>query len=113
MTLKWIPWTVASAALILTTTGCAKKEFPLPGHPGGQIYNGMTRSDVRCYRCHGDEGRGGGRAPALIQNGKTIERDLFLKTVLNGRKNMPPFGSVLKEEDVLQIIDWLEKVSQQ
>ncbi len=90
--------------------GCAKKEFPLPDHPGGQIYNGVKRGDVRCYRCHGDVGKGYS-APILVEPGKPIDREMFVKTVLNGRGRMPTFGSALTESDVLQIIDWLEKAS--
>lgn len=98
------------ATLLLFFIGCEKKEIPLADHPGAQIYHGIVRADVRCYRCHGDIGTGTSRAPALIAMGKTIERPLFIKTVLNGRNNMPPFSSVLSEAEIESIADWLEKV---
>ena len=91
--------------------GCAKKDFPLPDHPGGRLFNGAARGDIRCYRCHGDVGKGSSRAPTLVHPGQPIDKEMFVKTVLNGRGRMPSFGSALAESDVLQIIDWLEKAS--
>jgi mono/diheme cytochrome c family protein len=93
---------------LLLLLSCEKKQIPLGDHPGAQIFSGAVRADVRCYRCHGDTGQGTSRAPALITNGKTIPRDLFVKTVLNGRERMPPFSSVLSEKDIDEIIKWLE-----
>jgi len=101
---------VATFSLLLVG-GCRKKEIPLATHVGGQIFHGITRSDVRCYRCHGDRGEGGLSAPPLVSNGKTIDRDRFVQTVLNGRRRMPSFQSALTEEEILTIIDWLEQVS--
>ena len=89
--------------------GCEKKEIPLGNLPGAQIYHGITRSDVRCFRCHGPIGEGSS-APALVKDGKTIDPALFVKTVLDGRNRMPPFASVLSEVEIKSIIDWLEKV---
>ena len=90
---------------------CEKKPIPLEGHPGAQIFSGLVRSDVRCFRCHGDIGQGTSRAPALVKEGKTIPRDLFVKTVLDGRDQMPPFASVLSEKEIDEIIKWLEEAA--
>jgi len=97
---------------LLLLLSCESKPIPLgTTYPGAQIFNGIVRADVRCYRCHGDIGQGTSRAPALVTNGKTIPRDLFIKTVLNGRDRMPPFASVLSEKDIDDIIKWLEAVA--
>ncbi|MBI3358451.1 MAG: cytochrome c [Nitrospirae bacterium] len=105
-------WGIFSSALfLLLLLACEKKPIPLGDYPGAQIFNGIVRADVRCYRCHGDIGQGSSRAPALVTNGKTIPRDLFIKTVLNGRDRMPPFESVLSEKDISEIITWLEAVA--
>lgn len=101
---------VFGMAAFFLFAGCEKREFPLPDHPGGQLYNGVKRGDVRCYRCHGDVGAGY-RGPTLVHPGKPIDRQMFVKTVQDGRGNMPAFGSALSENDILQIIDWLEKAS--
>lgn len=95
---------------LLLLLSCEKKQIPLGNYPGAQIFHGIVRADVRCYRCHGDIGEGG-RAKALVTNGKTLPRDLFVKTVLNGRDRMPPFESVLSEKEIEEIIKWLEAVA--
>lgn len=104
-------------SFLLLTTGCEKgNNIPLPDHPGGQLYSGLKRLDITCYKCHGNVGQGplrGGslEGPALVHAGKTIPREIFIKTVIEGKERMPPYGTALKEEEILQIIDWLEKVS--
>ena len=96
--------------MLLLLLSCEKQPIPLGDHPGAQIFHGIVRADVRCYRCHGDVGQGA-RAPALVKNGKTIPHDLFVKTVLDGRDRMPPFASVLSEKEIDEIIKWLEAVA--
>jgi hypothetical protein len=95
---------------LVSGIGCEKKPIPLPDHPGGQIFHGIKRADVRCAKCHGDRGEGSARAPALVQSGKTLPPSLFVATVLEGRNRMPPFRSVLTEAEILEIVDWLSKV---
>jgi mono/diheme cytochrome c family protein len=95
---------------LLFLLSCEQKPIPLGNYPGARIFHGIVRADVRCYRCHGDIGQGA-RAPALVTNGKTLPRDLFVKTVLNGRDRMPPFESVLSEKEIEEIIKWLEAVA--
>jgi mono/diheme cytochrome c family protein len=94
---------------LLFLAACEPKKIPLGDQPGAKIFHGIVRSDVRCYRCHGDIGQGSSAMP-LVNNGKTIPRDQFVKTVLNGRNRMPPFASVLSESDIDEIIKWLEAV---
>jgi len=99
------------AILFLFQAGCAKGDFPMPTHPGGKIYNGVKRRDVRCFHCHGLRGKGTSQGPALLQSGKTIPPREFLSAVVHGRGEMPSFKSVLSEKDILLIADWLEKVA--
>ena len=94
--------------IFLFLVGCETKKIPLESHPGARLYHGKVRVDVRCYRCHGHAGEGSSRAPSLVKEGKTIPHALFLKTVMEGRNQMPSFASVLSETEVTSIIDWLE-----
>lgn len=103
--------TLLLALAFLFQAGCSKADFPMPTHPGGKIYNGIKRRDVRCFHCHGLRGEGTSQAPALLQSGKTLSPEEFLSAVVNGRGGMPAFKSVLSEKDILLIADWLEKVA--
>ncbi len=71
------------------------------------------RYDVKCHGCHGWLGEGGTDAPALVTSGKTIAPDKFVGAVTYGRGGMPAYGNVLREDDILLVIDWLEKISYQ
>ncbi len=109
--MKWTCFLrISIGLLVMVLSGCDGEKIPLADHPGAQIFHGVKRADVRCYRCHGATGQGGHRGPALIRAGETLPRDLFVQTVLDGRGNMPPFRSVLTEEEIVQIIDWLKKI---
>ncbi|MFQ5597934.1 MAG: c-type cytochrome [Nitrospiria bacterium] len=92
--------------------GCTTKETPLPDHLGGKIYQGRMRLDVKCHGCHGWLGEGGRNAPPLVQFGRTISHDKFVDAVIFGRGSMPAFESVLSKNEILEIIDWLEKIPQ-
>jgi hypothetical protein len=70
-------------------TACEPKKIPLGDQPGAKLFHGMP----------------------LVNNGKTLPRDLFVKTVLNSRNRMPPFASFLSESDIDEIIKWLEAAS--
>jgi len=94
----------------LAILGCKTKDSPLPDHPGRQIYHGIRRYDVKCHGCHGWLGEGSMHAPALMQPGVAISRRRFVSAVLHGRTNMPAYKNVINEEDILQIIDWIEKI---
>ncbi len=97
--------------IFLYQSGCVKGDFPMPTHPGGKIYNGVKRRDVRCFHCHGLRGGGTSLGPSLIQSGKTIPPRKFVSAVVHGRSGMPSFKSVLTEKEILLIADWLEKVA--
>lgn len=90
--------------------GCGPKDIPFPDHPGGQLYSGLKKGVIRCFKCHGAQGGGTMRGPALLESGKTIGAEKFTVTVLKGRGRMPRFEGVLREEEIGQIIDWLEKL---
>lgn len=112
-TIKFHP-TIKCLLLVIAflfQAGCVKGDFPMPTHPGGKIYNGVKRRDVRCFHCHGQRGEGTSQGPALVQSGKTIPPRDFVRAVNFGRGGMPSFKSVLAEKEILLIADWLEKVA--
>ncbi len=98
--------------VIFTIVGCKQKKSPLPDHLGGQIYQGKMRLDIKCHGCHGWVGEGSAQAPALVKLGKTIPYNRFYAAVVFGRfGGMPAYERILKEKEIRQIIDWLEKIS--
>jgi mono/diheme cytochrome c family protein len=51
-----------------------------------------------CLPCHGADGRGGHGGGAPLN--KVSDLALVMQTVKEGRKNMPPFGAALSEEQI-------------
>ncbi len=108
---KWIMLAVISAPLLFVLSGCKKKENPFPDHIGGKIFQGLKTINVKCAGCHGTLGEGGMRAPSLTKGVNNITTEQFVAIVRDGRGGMPAFGSMLKEEEIRQIVDWIKKLS--
>ncbi len=66
--------------------------------------------NVKCTGCHGTLGGGGMRGPSLTKAVKNMTPDQFVATVTDGRGDMPAFDGMLKEKEILQVVDWLQKL---
>lgn len=62
---------------------------------------------VGCERCHSITGVGGVRAPDLGNVGLKRSADRIRKQILNGGLRMPPFGKVLKKDEVNDLVEFL------
>jgi len=60
-----------------------------------------------CEHCHGVDGVGTDRGPALTTIGKRLHKDQIEHQIRNGGKQMPPFQDVLNDEQVRQLVDYL------
>lgn len=91
-------------------TACEKKVNPFPDHMGSKIFQGQQNAKVNCANCHGDLGGGGMKAPNVAKAVKNLTAEQFSGIVMNGKGSMPPFADTLKEEEILEILDWLNKL---
>src|SRR5579875_3316372 len=69
---------------------------------GAQIFK-----DKGCEHCHGVDGAGTERGPALRTVGKQMHRDQIAEQIRQGGKQMPPFGDVLSEDEMRKLVDYL------
>ena len=90
------------------TPGEAQRSFPGPHtfqQQGGEaIYKGV------CQDCHMPDGRGAvgaGMYPALARNPKLEVAGYPISVVLNGQKAMPDFGSMLSDEQVADVVNYV------
>jgi mono/diheme cytochrome c family protein len=60
-----------------------------------------------CERCHSITGVGGVRAPDLGNVGLKRGAGRIRKQIMNGGHGMPPFGKVLKKDEVDDLVDFL------
>jgi cytochrome c oxidase cbb3-type subunit III len=74
--------------------------------PGGAAARGAALYKQNCLPCHGEAGSGG-VGPKLARNPILAQADRFQTTVSQGRGAMPPWGSVLRPQEIADIHAWL------
>jgi mono/diheme cytochrome c family protein len=60
-----------------------------------------------CMRCHSITGVGGVRAPDLGDIGTKAKAGRIKRQILRGGLRMPPFGKVLKKDQVNDLVEFL------
>lgn len=60
-----------------------------------------------CEHCHGVNGIGGEKGPALSSVGRKLKPAAIAKQIHNGGDAMPPFGDVLAPDEIQHLVDWL------
>ncbi len=61
-----------------------------------------------CQYCHQIDGHGGLTGPDLSQIGRTWTRNQLEIQIVNGRQNMPAYGSILSEQELQTLVAFLE-----
>ncbi|MDH3229555.1 MAG: c-type cytochrome, methanol metabolism-related [Alphaproteobacteria bacterium] len=88
---------LAVAAVNATKVARAAAEEEKPyvvknGSVDWYTFSGFRRYHAECHVCHGPDGMGSTFAPALAESLKTVSYELFLETVVNGRKRAGASG---------------------
>lgn len=99
------------AAVSVALAGCAGLQVPREqlSDPGALLFNGYTRSEVTCYRCHGGDALGSSRGPSLARRvPKHTAQELF-EAVRQGDRRMPKFGpGKISDDELSQVVAWLQ-----
>jgi ubiquinol-cytochrome c reductase cytochrome b subunit len=61
-----------------------------------------------CLNCHQISGDGGKRGPDLSWVARRLTQDEMVIRIVNGGYNMPPYGNILKPEELSDIVSFLE-----
>ncbi len=122
-----MPVLFSAALLLLAAAAAAQEPWEAPEEaratvnpvPAGDaaVEAGRTLYAARCASCHGDEGKGDGRAtrfikpaPADISTVEARDRmtdgEMFYK-ITEGRKPMPGMKRTLSEEERWQVVHFL------
>jgi ubiquinol-cytochrome c reductase cytochrome b subunit len=70
---------------------------------GAQLFQ-----DKGCHTCHSLEGTGGKKGPDLTTVGGRLSRDELITRVLNGGPNMPAFGGNMTDQQLQQLVSFLQ-----
>jgi mono/diheme cytochrome c family protein len=86
------------AALFACTTPAFAQEKHAAAEAGAAIY------DDYCSRCHGEGLRNtSGGVTFDLRRLRPTEHERFVKSVLNGKKDMPPWRGVLRPDQVEEV----------
>ena len=79
--------------------------------PGVTVTSGEEIYSTLCAGCHMPKGEGavgGGMYPALAANEKLEYPDYAVFIILNGYKAMPSFAHMLSDEQVAEVVNYLQ-----
>jgi mono/diheme cytochrome c family protein len=76
--------------------------------PGGKLFNGYAKADVKCFSCHNGDGTGA-NGPNLAERVPKLSDDAILKAIDEGPSYMPSFKDKLTAEEKREIIAWLRQ----
>jgi ubiquinol-cytochrome c reductase cytochrome b subunit len=64
--------------------------------------------DKGCTTCHGVAGSGGRKGPDLTEVSDRLSREQLITRVLNGGNNMPAFGGNMSDQELQQLVAFLQ-----
>lgn len=97
-------WPVIAAVALLSACGVGR---PPEDAAGAEIYS------MLCTNCHGADLEGGIGPPLGPGSNSADQPDSFLETTIeHGRGRMPSFSSVLSDDQLGRLIDYIRQVQQ-
>ncbi|MHB8419960.1 MAG: c-type cytochrome [Myxococcales bacterium] len=102
--------TWCAGAFLGLLAGCAGVQLPrasLNDDPGALLFNGYTKPDVACFKCHNGDGSGSGRGPSLATRVPKLTDEKIVETMDKGPGIMPSFKDTLTAAEKRQIVLWL------
>jgi mono/diheme cytochrome c family protein len=76
--------------------------------PGGKLFNGYVKADVKCFSCHNGDGTGA-NGPNLGERVPKLSDEAILKAIDEGPSYMPSFKDKLTATEKRDIITWLRE----
>ncbi|HVB63240.1 MAG TPA: cytochrome b N-terminal domain-containing protein [Nitrolancea sp.] len=77
---------------------------------GSALAGSVVFQNAGCHSCHTIAGTGGNRGPNLTHIGRALSGPQLTTRILNGGYNMPAYGTILKPDDVNNLIAFLSQL---
>ena len=101
-------------AALFFSLSCAGKQLPqdtLSQNPGALLFNGYTKAEVTCYKCHGGDAGGASiKGPNLVKKLQKISDEEYRAALAKGPLLMPSYTNTLTPEEMQLILDWLKSL---
>ena len=94
--------TALALSVMALLAGCAE-EPTLPDNADPQLRLGQEIYRQRCQSCHSPDG-GGGIGPSVQDIEERLDDASQVAIVVEGRRSMPRFGSVLSDEEIAAVV---------
>jgi mono/diheme cytochrome c family protein len=94
----------AGPALAQSADGSFSNPFRFMQRDGEAIYRSVCQG---CHMPNGEGAVGAGAYPALARNAKLEAGGYPVFLVVNGQKAMPPFGSLLNDDQVAAVVNYV------
>jgi mono/diheme cytochrome c family protein len=99
---------------ILLSISCAGKQLTqdkLAQNPGALLFNGYTKPEVTCYKCHNGDASGASiKGPNLVKKLQKISDEEYRTALAKGPLLMPSYEKLLTPEEMQLILDWLKSL---
>jgi mono/diheme cytochrome c family protein len=77
---------------------------------GALLFNGYSKPDVDCYKCHGGDGKGAFiHGPDLSSHVPKMDDAAIANIIKNGKGHMPAFGAKLSDAEIADLTTWLRQ----
>lgn len=76
--------------------------------PGGKLFNGYAKADVKCFSCHNGDGLGA-NGPNLSKEVPKLSDSEILAAINDGPSYMPSYKDELTEAEKREILAWLRQ----
>jgi cytochrome c55X len=96
---------LAAAALAAATLAAQAQTATPPADTGRRVYTSY------CVRCHGINLAVGSSAFYDLRTFPKDDKARFIESVMNGKRQMPAWGSVLKADDVESLWSYVASVN--
>jgi ubiquinol-cytochrome c reductase cytochrome b subunit len=110
-TARWTLRTISGTALLSASLACFVALLPARRVRAASTADRTAGAELfkekGCAHCHGADGVGTDRAPALDTVGKRLKKDEIRRQIVEGGKQMPAFGDSLSKDEVRDLVDYL------
>ncbi len=102
----------AGAAMLFFQVSAQEAQAPTPVISAGEAAQAVRDFNSTCAACHGENGGGGDRAPALIDNPhlRTLDAGGIEAIIRTGQRAMPPFPN-LPQAELSRLGAWLHSLN--